>query len=107
LADWAEVYLVAPCTANVLAKLAHGIADDLLTCAALACAAPLIVAPAMNERMWLHAATQANVRTLRERGVRCVDVASGELACGVQGCGRLAPVEAIMAALREALGETR
>ncbi len=100
LADWAEVLAVAPCTANVLAKLAHGGADDLLTAVALACRAPLVVAPAMNEKMWDHPATQANVRLLRERGVRLVGPAEGALACGAEGRGRMAEPEDIVAAIR-------
>jgi len=103
LAERADVFLVAPCTANVLAKLAHGLADDLLTCAALATRAPLLVAPAMNEKMWDHPATQANVRTLRERGARVLEVAEGGLACGYEGRGRLAPLETILQAVTEAL----
>ena len=103
LADWADLMVMAPCTANVLAKLAHGIADDLLTCTALAVTEPLIIAPAMNDRMWDHAATQANVATLRERGNTLVEVGSGDLACGYQGRGRMAALEDIMQAIRTAL----
>ena len=90
LADRADVMVVAPCTANVLAKLAHGLADDLLSCTALACAVPIVVAPAMNEKMWENAATVENVSTLRARDVRIVEVGSGDLACGYQGRGRMA-----------------
>jgi phosphopantothenoylcysteine decarboxylase/phosphopantothenate--cysteine ligase len=89
LADSAEVVVVAPATANVIAKMAHGIADDLLTTVLLATRAPIVVAPAMNVHMWEHPATQANVRTLVERGVRLVGPASGSLACGYEGAGRL------------------
>lgn len=106
-ADRASVLLVAPCTANVLAKLAHGIADDLLTCTALATRAPLVIAPAMNDNMWLHPATQSNVNLLQARGVRFVAVASGELACGREGEGRLAELETIMAEVQLALGEAK
>lgn len=99
LADKADVVLLAPCTANVLAKVAHGIADDLLTCAALASNAPLIIAPAMNEKMWDNPATQSNVAILKSRGARIVDVETGDLACGYKGRGRMASLEAIMAAV--------
>ena len=99
LADTADVVLVAPATANVLAKMAHGIADDLLTTVLLATRAPIVVAPAMNVHMWEHAATQANLRTLVERGVRVVGPASGSLACGYEGAGRLAePAEIVESA---------
>lgn len=103
LADRADVMVISPCTANVMAKLAHGLADDLLTCTALATRAPLVVAPAMNEKMWEHPATQANAAVLRERDVRMVDVGSGDLACGYQGKGRLASLDDILAAVASAL----
>jgi len=103
LADNADAYVIAPCTANVLAKLAHGIADDLLTCTALAVKAPVIVAPAMNENMWTHPATQANLETLRSRDVTIVDAGSGDLACGYQGKGRMASLDDIMSALESRL----
>jgi phosphopantothenoylcysteine decarboxylase/phosphopantothenate--cysteine ligase len=99
LAEQADVMVIAPCTANVLAKLASGLADDLLTCTALACAAPLVVAPAMNDRMWDHPATRANVKTLKARGVHVVDVAKGDLACGREGKGRMAAPEIILSAI--------
>jgi phosphopantothenoylcysteine decarboxylase/phosphopantothenate--cysteine ligase len=103
LADDAEVALVAPATANLIAKLAHGLADDLLTTVLLATRAPLLLAPAMNVHMWEHAATQANLRTLVERGAEVVGPASGSLACGYEGPGRLAEpaeiVEAVAALL--------
>jgi phosphopantothenoylcysteine decarboxylase / phosphopantothenate---cysteine ligase len=90
LADSAEVLLVAPATADVIAKLAHGIADDLLTTVALATRAPLVVAPAMNVHMWEHPAVQENLGRLVSRGARVVGPASGFLACGYEGTGRLA-----------------
>ena len=99
VADRATVMVVAPCTANVIAKLAHGLADDMLTATALACPAPLIVAPAMNCHMWDHPATQANLATLRKRGVRIVDVGKGDLACGYEGRGRMAEPIQIMKAV--------
>ncbi|MEI6788169.1 MAG: flavoprotein [bacterium] len=95
-ADRADLLVIAPCTANVIAKLAHGLADDLLTCTALATRAPVLVAPAMNEGMWLHSATRANVALLKERGVSFVDVGSGDLACGTEGAGRLAELDVIV-----------
>jgi phosphopantothenoylcysteine synthetase/decarboxylase len=103
LGEWADVMLVAPCTANVMAKLAHGLADDPLSCTALAFEGPLVVAPAMNEKMWKHPATRANAEALKARGVRLVDVGAGDLACGYRGEGRLAPLENVMAATEAAL----
>lgn len=99
LAEEADVMVIAPCTANVIAKLAHGRADDLLTTTALATEAPLVIAPAMNMHMWRKDITQANVAVLRARGVVIVDPTSGDLACGDVGEGRLAPVEAILDAV--------
>jgi phosphopantothenoylcysteine decarboxylase/phosphopantothenate--cysteine ligase len=100
----ADVLVIAPLTANTLAKLAHGLADDLLTEAALAHDGPVLVAPAMNTRMWEHAATQANVETLRARGVELVGPAAGELAEGEVGLGRMAEPEDIAARVAELLG---
>lgn len=103
LAQEASVLAIAPCTANVLAKLACGRADDMLTTTALATEAPLVLAPAMNERMWEQEATRANVATLRERGAVIVGPGVGELACGDEGVGRLADVSEIADAIeREA-----
>lgn len=99
----ADAVIIAPCTANVLAKMAHGLADDILTATVLATKAPLIVAPAMNENMWTHPATQENVATLKKRGVRMLDVESGELACGVVGAGRLCSLDKIVDAVASAL----
>ena len=90
LAERADLVVVAPATANALAKLAHGIADDLLSTVLLAIQAPLLVAPAMNARMWAHPAAQANVALLRSRGVRFVGPEEGYLACGAVGPGRMA-----------------
>src|SRR5882672_11937460 len=97
LADAADLLLIAPATANVIAKLAHGIADDALTCIALALnpKAKILIAPAMNGKMWLHPATQQNVATLRKRGVEFVGPEAGMLSCGYEGLGRLWPVEKI------------
>jgi phosphopantothenoylcysteine decarboxylase/phosphopantothenate--cysteine ligase len=102
LGEWADVFVIAPCTANVLAKIAHGIADDLLCCTALALDAPLVLAPAMNDRMWRNAATRDNLELLKSRGVGIVDVGSGELACGYESEGRLAEIEVIAAAVENA-----
>ena len=93
----ADLLVVAPCTANTLAKLAHGIADNLLTEAALAHRGPILVAPAMNPRMWGHPASRANVETLRARGVELVGPDEGEMAEGEWGVGRLAEPEEIAA----------
>lgn len=95
--------IVVPATADILAKFAHGIADDFLTTMYLATTAPVIVAPAMNVNMWLHPAVQANLDTLRNRDVRIVEPGSGYLACGMVGGGRLAEESAIVAAVAEAL----
>jgi phosphopantothenoylcysteine decarboxylase len=97
LADEADLLLIAPATANVLAKLAHGLADDALTCIALALnpKAKVLLAPAMNGKMWLHAATQQNVATLKARGAEIIGPEEGMLSCGYEGLGRLWPVEAV------------
>ncbi|MBN6113858.1 bifunctional phosphopantothenoylcysteine decarboxylase/phosphopantothenate--cysteine ligase CoaBC [Xanthomonas sp. CFBP 8700] len=99
LARWADRVVVAPATADLLARLAHGLADDLVTTLCLATNAPLTVCPAMNHRMWLHPATQANVATLRQRGASVVGPNDGPLAEGESGPGRLAEPEDIVAAL--------
>jgi phosphopantothenoylcysteine decarboxylase / phosphopantothenate---cysteine ligase len=99
-----DALVVAPATADVLAKFAQGIANDFLTTLYLAASAPVVVAPAMNVNMWNHAATQSNVETLRQRGVRVVEPGAGYLACGMTGPGRLAENEAIVAATLQALG---
>ena len=97
LADEADLLLIAPATANVMAKLAHGIADDALTCIALALQpkAKILIAPAMNGKMWLHPATRENAATLKARGVEFIGPDKGMLSCGYEGLGRLWPVEAI------------
>ena len=99
LARWAHRVLVAPATANTLAKLAHGLADDLVSTLCLATSAPLAVAPAMNHRMWLHPATRANVATLRARGVQVIGPDDGALAEGESGPGRLRDPARIVAEL--------
>jgi phosphopantothenoylcysteine synthetase/decarboxylase len=99
VADEADLLLIAPATANVIAKLAHGIADDALTCIALALSpgAKTLIAPAMNGKMWRHPATQENVKKLKARGADFIGPDEGMLSCGYEGIGRLWPVEAIAA----------
>jgi phosphopantothenoylcysteine decarboxylase / phosphopantothenate---cysteine ligase len=103
VAQRTDLLLVAPATADILAKFARGIADDFLTTLYLASTAPVVVAPAMNVNMWNHAATQENVEMLRARGVKIVDPDEGYLACGMTGAGRLAGQEMIVAAVHEAV----
>jgi phosphopantothenoylcysteine decarboxylase/phosphopantothenate--cysteine ligase len=103
VAQRTDLLLVAPATADILAKFARGIADDFLTTLYLASTAPVVVAPAMNVNMWNHPATQENVEMLRARGVKIVDPDEGYLACGMTGAGRLAGQEQIVAAVRETL----
>jgi phosphopantothenoylcysteine decarboxylase/phosphopantothenate--cysteine ligase len=103
LAKRADVLLIAPATANILAKLAVGIADDLLTTLALATQAKMVIAPAMNTVMWQHPATQHNVRVLEERGAHFVYPAEGMLACGDVGAGKLADTPVILAAVEQVL----
>ena len=99
-----DLFVVAPLTANTLARLAHGLADDVLTEGALAHTGPVLVAPAMNTRMWQHAATQQNLATLRARGVHVIDPSEGELAEGEEGVGRMAEPEGIAARVETLLG---
>jgi phosphopantothenoylcysteine decarboxylase/phosphopantothenate--cysteine ligase len=102
-----DALLVAPATADVLAKFAQGIANDFLTTLYLATTAPVVVAPAMNVNMWNHPATQANLEILKKRGAKVVEPGEGYLACGMTGAGRLAENEAIVAATLEALGASQ
>jgi phosphopantothenoylcysteine decarboxylase/phosphopantothenate--cysteine ligase len=102
LARWADRIVVAPATANTLAKLAHGFADDLVSTLCLATTAPLVLCPAMNHRMWLHPATRANIALLRERGAMLIGPEDGPLAEGESGPGRLSEPAAIVAALEAA-----
>lgn len=99
LADQADLFLVAPATANVLGEFANGLAPDPLTSVYLALprTTPVLIAPAMNGKMWLHPATQRNLALLKQDGCSFVDPAVGDLACGYEGIGRLAPVEEILA----------
>jgi phosphopantothenoylcysteine decarboxylase/phosphopantothenate--cysteine ligase len=99
-----DLLVVAPATANLLARMAHGVADDFLTTLYLATKAPVVVAPAMNVQMWEHAATQENVAALRARGVHVIEPDEGYLACGMTGAGRLAAVETIARKVCELLG---
>ena len=96
LADRADLLLIATATANILAALAHGFASDALTAIALATRAPLLIAPAMNGKMWSHPAVQQNVETLKSRGAQFIGPDVGMLACGYEGTGRLWPVQEIV-----------
>ncbi len=96
LADKADLLLVAPATADVVAQFAHGLAPDFLGSLHLVARCPLLMAPAMNGKMWLHPATQANVAALQERGVEFIGPEEGMLACGYEGIGRMWPVEGII-----------
>ena len=105
LADDADLLLIAPATANTIAKLALGLADDALSCIALALnpSARLLIAPAMNGKMWLHPATQQNVTTLKARGAHFIGPEEGMLSCGYEGLGRLWPVDQVAACALELL----
>ena len=105
LSEGAAAMVVAPCSAQTLARLAHGFADDVLSCAALALAAPLLVAPAMNTRMWKNPAVRENVATLKRRGATIIPPGKGELACGDVGAGRLSDLDAIVRVVAKAIGE--
>jgi phosphopantothenoylcysteine decarboxylase/phosphopantothenate--cysteine ligase len=107
LAEEADVLVIAPCTANVIAKMAHGRADDMLSTTALATEAPIVLAPAMNVHMWRRDVTRDNVALLRGRGVVIIEPESGALACGEVGEGRLAPVAEIVEAVEAELARTR
>lgn len=104
LARAADAMLIAPASATTIARLAHGLADDMVSLTALATLAPLLVAPAMDAQMWGHAATRANIATLRERDVTIVGPAEGRLASGHSGAGRLVETETLLGAVRQALG---
>jgi phosphopantothenoylcysteine decarboxylase / phosphopantothenate---cysteine ligase len=106
-AQWTEALVVAPATANILAKFTHGIADDFLTTMYLATTAPVLVAPAMNVNMWQHPATRANLDVLRQRGVRVIEPGTGDLACGMVGTGRMAEPEAIAEVVVNSLSRRR
>ncbi len=104
LGQTADAFVIAPATANTIAKLAHGLADDMVTATALVCTAPLIIAPAMEHSMYHHPATQANLATLAERGAIIVGPDSGRLASGEYGDGRLVAMTAVAGAVRNAIG---
>ncbi|MHA3770012.1 flavoprotein [Verrucomicrobiota bacterium sgz303538] len=106
LADRANLLLVAPATANIIAEFANGLAANPLAEIALATLAPVLIAPAMNGKMWLHAATQHNVGILRSRGVHFVGPSEGLLACGYEGVGRMSEVEEILVRASELLGQS-
>jgi len=106
-AQTTNLLLIAPATAHTLAKFAHGLADDFLSTMFLATTAPVIVAPAMNVNMWNHPATQANIAILRERGVQIIEPTAGYLACGMTGSGRLAELDAILAAVLNRLSSNQ
>lgn len=101
LAQRADLFIIAPATGNTLAKLAHGIADNLLTATLLATRAPMLVAPAMNNLMWEHPATQANIALLKSRGVKFIDPVVGRLACGETAIGKMAEPADILTATKK------
>lgn len=101
LGRWADVLLVAPCSANTLAKMAHGLCDNMVQAVYLSCVCPVVIAPAMDEDMWMHPATRANVALLQSFGHNIIPVAQGELASGLIGAGRMAEPEAILAFLEQ------
>ncbi len=105
LADKADCLVIAPCTANVIAKIACGIADDALTATVLACKAPVVIAPAMNVNMWENQITQENIARLKQRGFFFVDTEEGELACGWQGKGRFAALEKIVQVIADTVAD--
>ena len=106
LADATDLILLAPATANIIAKLANGLADDALSCIVLAAnpEAKLVIAPALNGKMWQNDATQLNVQILKDRGVQFIGPEEGDLACGYEGLGRLSPVEKITGVALKAVG---
>ena len=103
LADQANVLLIAPASCNVIARLANGIADDLLTSVAISTRAPIVIAPAMNDRMYEHPATRENIARLKSRGVLFVEPIKGHLVCGREGMGHLASVEKIVSRVKSIL----
>jgi phosphopantothenoylcysteine decarboxylase/phosphopantothenate--cysteine ligase len=106
IGSWAEVHVAVAASANLIARLAHGFADDAVATVLLATRAPLLLAPAMETAMWEHPATRANVQSLQERGARLVGPVSGRLASGADGVGRMADVSDVVAAVIETLGDT-
>jgi len=106
LADEADLFLVAPATANIIAKFANGIADDVISAIYLATRAPVLIAPAMNGKMWEHPATRENVEKIQNRGAKLIGPEAGMLACGYEGIGRMWPVDGIVEAVGEILAGT-
>ena len=106
LAQGADVFVIAPATADLLARAAAGMGNDIVTTTLLAFDGPVVIAPSMNDKMWANPLVQRNIETLREIGHRIVEPDSGHLACGSLGPGRLAALETILAALNEALGSS-
>jgi phosphopantothenoylcysteine synthetase/decarboxylase len=105
LADWAQIVVIAPATADIIAKAANGICDDLLSTVLCTCwATPTLYAPAMNTRMWENPATRRNIETLRATGIRMVGPCAGRLACGTEGLGRMAEPQEILATIEEIAG---
>ena len=108
LADWARIVVVAPATANIIGKVVGGICDDLLSTTLCACwATPTLIAPAMNSRMWDNPAVQSNVEALKQRGVKIVGPASGRLACGTDGVGRMAEPSEILEGIETLADESQ
>lgn len=105
LADKADVILVAPATANIIAKTAHGMSDSVVAAVLLATKSPIVMAPAMNVNMWENPITQSNVKLLKEHGMRFIEPEEGELACGWFGSGRLAETETIVSSIADLLGQ--
>lgn len=103
LAQEADLFLIAPATANIIGKLAYGIADNLLACIALATKAPILIAPAMNAQMYDNKIVQENCRKLQKHGVQFIDPVHGKLACGITGAGHIADEEAILQAVQRAI----
>ncbi len=103
LARECNLILVAPATADIIAKLAHGLADDVLSCAALASEAPLVIVPAMNEKMYAHKFTRENIKRLKDNGAKIIPPIHGHLACSVEGMGHIAENKDILQAVRTSL----
>jgi len=101
LAQRADLFLIAPATANIIGKMAHGIADDMLSTTVMATKAPVVIAPAMNENMWLNSIVQENIEKLKKTGTQIVGPEYGPMACGGEGVGRMARIEAIISKLFE------
>lgn len=103
IGDWMDVLVIAPATANIIGKIANGIADDLLTTVALSAQKPILIAPAMNERMYLNPSVQENMEVLKKHGCHLIEPETGFLACGYKGKGRLANLDTIISVIKEAV----